>query len=106
MCLFCSIVAREIPSVPVYEDENYIVIDDIHPKARVHMLLIPKKHIDSIAHLENSDGKIISWLFLLARDIGKDMNISWYKLQFNVGKEGGQEIMHVHLHFLAEGNTK
>lgn len=101
MCLFCSLIAREIPSVPVYEDEDYIVLNDIHPKARIHMLLIPKRHIASISDMVDSDRDTIGGLFLLARDLGKQMNIPGYKLQFNVGKEGGQEIMHVHLHLLA-----
>ncbi len=55
MCLFCSIIAHEIPSTPVYEDENYIVIDDLHPKARIHMLLIPKRHIPTISLMTDSD---------------------------------------------------
>lgn len=55
MCLFCSIIAREIPVTPVYEDEHYIVLNDIHPKARVHMLLIPKRHIATISDMADSD---------------------------------------------------
>lgn len=102
MCIFCSIIAREIPATPVYEDEKYIVLHDIHPKSRIHMLFIPKRHIESIAHLEDSDSETISGLFFLARDLGKKMQIPGYKLQFHVGKEGGQEVMHLHLHFLAD----
>lgn len=101
MCLFCSIINHEIPTTPVYEDEEYLVINDIHPKARVHMLLIPKRHIESIADLEDTDSDLIAGLFLLARNLGKQMNIFGYRLQFNVGKDGGQEVMHIHLHFLA-----
>jgi histidine triad (HIT) family protein len=66
------------------------------------MLLIPKKHIATISDMADKDSEVIGWLFLLARDLAFKMNILWYKLQFNVGKEGGQEIMHVHLHFLAD----
>lgn len=102
MCLFCSISSHEIPSTPIYEDENYIVLHDIHPKARVHMLLVPKRHIATISDMADEDGEMIGGLFLLARDLSHKMNISGYKLQFNVGREGGQEIMHVHLHFLAD----
>ncbi len=101
MCLFCSIIAREIPVTPVYEDEHYIVLNDIHPKARVHMLLIPKRHIATISDMADSDEWVVGWLFLLARNLSKQMNIAGYKLQFNVGPEGGQEIMHIHLHMLA-----
>lgn len=76
MCLFCSIIAREIPSVPVSEDENYIVLHDIHPKARIHMLLIPKRHIDSISDMTDFDRDTVGGLFLLARDLAHQMNIA------------------------------
>ncbi|OIP52042.1 histidine triad nucleotide-binding protein [Candidatus Gracilibacteria bacterium CG2_30_37_12] len=101
MCIFCSIIAHEIPSTPVYEDENYIVINDLHPKARIHMLVIPKKHIATISDMTNVDQNIVGGLFLIARDLAHKIQISGYKLQFNVGKDGGQEVMHIHLHFLA-----
>ncbi len=101
MCIFCSIIAHEIPSIPVYEDENYIVINDLYPKARVHMLLIPKKHIPTISDMNDTDKDTVGGLFLIARDLAHKMQISGYKLQFNVGKDGGQEVMHIHLHFLA-----
>lgn len=109
MCLFCSIINHDIPTTPVYEDEKYLVINDIHPKARVHMLLIPKRHIESIADLEDTDSNLVAGLVRLARDLGNRMSIPRYRLEFNVGKmiEGytgeneGQEVMHVHLHFLA-----
>lgn len=84
MCLFCSIIARDIPVTPVYEDENYIVLNDIHPKARIHMLLIPKQHIESISDMEDSDQAMVGGLFLLARNLSRQMDIPGYKLQFNV----------------------
>lgn len=84
MCIFCSIIARDIPVTPVYEDENYIVLNDIHPKARIHMLLAPKKHIETISDMENSDQIMVGGLFLLARDLSRQMGIPGYKLQFNV----------------------
>ncbi|NDK19809.1 HIT domain-containing protein [Candidatus Gracilibacteria bacterium] len=102
MCIFCSIASHKIPSTLVYEDEKYIVLNDIHPKSRIHMLLIPKKHIESISHMSNEDQETIGGLFLIARNLGHEMQIPGYRLQFNVGKEGGQEVMHVHLHFLAD----
>jgi histidine triad (HIT) family protein len=59
MCLFCSFVSREIPVTLVYEDENYIVLNDIQPKARIHMLLIPKRHIETISQVQDSDQLVI-----------------------------------------------
>lgn len=100
-CIFCKIINKEIPVETVFEDDNYIVINDIHPKAKVHMLLIPKKHIETINDLENNDRNLVWWLLLLARDLSKKLNIQGYKLQFNVWEAWWQEVMHIHLHFLA-----
>lgn len=102
MCLFCSFVSRAIPVSPVYEDDDYIVLDDIHPKSRIHMLLIPKRHIATISDMEDIDQNLIGGLFVIARNLAREMSIPGYKLQFNVWKDGGQEIMHVHLHMLAD----
>ena len=102
MCIFCSIIVREIPSTPVYEDENYIVINDIKPQARIDMLLIPKKHIPTIIDLQDNDRDVMGGLLLLARDIGEKMGFSGFRLQFNVGETCGQEVPHVHVHLLVE----
>lgn len=100
-CIFCKIINKDIPVTVVFEDENYIVINDIHPKAKVHMLLIPKKHIETINDLEDNGSALVWWLLLLARDLSAKLNIPGYKLQFNVWKAWWQEVMHIHLHFLA-----
>ncbi|MDD2487036.1 MAG: HIT domain-containing protein [Candidatus Gracilibacteria bacterium] len=101
MDIFCKIINKEIPSDPVYEDENYIVINDLYPKAPIHMLIIPKKHIESISSLDDSDSDIVGGMFTLARDLAKERSIDGYQLKFNVGEKGGQVIFHLHLHFLA-----
>lgn len=100
-CLFCKIINKEIPVVPVYEDNDFIVINDINPKAKTHFLFIPKRHIETINDLENEDKNLIWELFLLVKKIAKEKRIIDYRLQFNVWKGGWQEIMHIHLHFLA-----
>src|SRR3989339_410465 len=100
-CIFCKIIKGEIPSDKVYEDPDIIVLNDIIPKAKVHILIIPKKHIESIKHVEESDKEIIGELFLTAKRIAKDKNLEGYKLLFNVGREGGQVIDHLHLHLLS-----
>ena len=102
MCIFCKIINKEIPSDPVFEDENYIVLNDLYPKARIHLLIVPKKHIETINDLEDIDQNLVWWMFLLAKKIALDKNISWYNLCFNVWKEGWQEIFHIHLHFMAK----
>lgn len=99
-CLFCKIAAGEIPSETVFENADIKVFKDIHPKAPVHLLAIPAAHIESIAHLgENHDG-IIARLIYAAKDSAARMGLAGYKLIFNVGREGGQAIDHLHLHIL------
>lgn len=100
-CLFCKIINKEIPSEFLYEDENYIVINDLYPKAKTHMLIIPKHHISTITDMTDDDRDIVGGMFLVARNLAKERNIEWYQLTFNVWKGGWQEIMHIHLHFLA-----
>lgn len=90
-----------MPSNSVFEDENFIAIKTINPQAPIHLLIIPKKHIESIVHLEDNDKDLMGLLLLCARDVGKKLNLSWYRLQFNVWKDWWQEIMHIHLHLLA-----
>lgn len=99
-CLFCKIVSGDITSETVYEDGEVRVFRDIHPKAPVHLLVVPKIHIQSIAHLELNHNDIIAKLIYTAKKIAEDQNLKGYKLVFNVGREGGQMIDHLHLHLL------
>lgn len=98
-CLFCKIAKKEIPSKIVYEDEKVIVFPDINPKADIHLLVVPKEHIQSIKS-EGSE-EVAKELIKVAKKIAEDQGIIGYKLIFNVGKEGGQTIDHLHLHLLA-----
>lgn len=100
-CLFCKIIAGEIPSKMVHQDDVTVVFPDINPKARVHLLILPKKHIPTIADLEDGDEKIMGHLMRVAQKVARAQNLSGYRLQFNVGKDGGQEIFHIHCHLLA-----
>lgn len=100
-CLFCKIIAGDIPSKMVHQDDVTVVFPDIHPKARVHLLIVPKKHIPTIADLEDGDEKIMGHLMRVAQKVAQDQQLSGYRLQFNVGKDGGQEIFHIHCHLLA-----
>ncbi len=99
-CIFCKIIAKEVPSDIIYEDEKAIVIKDIHPKAQVHLLIIPKKHIISVAQIEKSDKVLAGELILISKKIAEDRGLKGYKLVFNVGREGGQMVDHLHLHLL------
>ncbi|MDP3710532.1 MAG: HIT domain-containing protein [bacterium] len=106
-CLFCKISSGEIKSDAVYEDAEVVVFKDIHPKAPVHLLVVPKEHIQSIAHLEVNHNDIISKLIYTAKNTAANLKLNGYKLVFNVGREGGQVIDHLHLHLLGGwGNAK
>ncbi len=102
MCIFCQIAKKEIPTEIFFETENILAFKDVNPLAPVHILIIPKRHIETINDLEESDKELIGGMFLAAKQIAKDLNISekGYKLLFRVGKDGGQEVSHIHLHLI------
>ncbi len=107
--MFCKIAKGELKSDTVFEDDAVKVFKDIHPKAPVHLLLIPKEHIQSIAHLQDNHSEIIAKLVYTAKNIASKNNLKGYKLVFNVGREGGQVIDHLHMHLLggwSETNDK
>lgn len=100
-CIFCKIVKGEIPSEKVFEDDDILAFNDINPKARVHVLIIPKSHIESVKQLEKKDGELVGKMFLAAKNIAEEKKLEGYKIAVNVGKEGGQLVGHLHLHLLS-----
>ena len=104
-CLFCKIAKGDVASDIVYEDNEIKVFKDIHPKAPLHYLVVPKTHIQSIAHLEADHNDIIVKIIYTAKREAEKAGLEGYKLIFNVGKEGGQEIDHLHLHLLGGWST-
>lgn len=99
-CVFCQIIQKEIPSDVVYENEDVFVFKDAHPKAPVHLLVIPRMHIESMARLEDGQRGIVGDIFLAARDMAKKLGLVGYKLLVNVGRDGGQVVDHLHIHLL------
>lgn len=101
-CIFCQIVNKELPAGIIYEDNKFVAFKDIKPLAPIHYLIIPKKHIISVNHLEPQDKELIGELFLVAQKIARTegMADTGYRLVFNVGKESGQMVDHLHLHLL------
>lgn len=100
-CIFCKIVAGEIPSEVVYEDENCLVFKDLYPKAKTHLLIIPKQHIETVMDMEQTHSPLFGDLMYCSKKVADLLGIKGYKLQINVGKDGGQEVFHVHIHLLA-----
>jgi len=101
-CIFCRIISGEIPSDIVYQDEQIVAFRDIDPKAPVHLLLVPRKHIESAAGLSEDEASIIGHLVTVANRLASEAGVSekGYRLVVNCGPEGGQEVPHLHLHLL------
>lgn len=102
MCVFCKIINKEIPAEFLYEDDLVVGFRDAHPLAPVHVLVIPKKHIASITEIGTNEEQLMGRLILAAKKVAEDLQISenGYKLLFRVGKHGGQEVGHIHLHLI------
>ena len=100
--IFHRILAKEIPADVVYEDEEVLAFKDIHPKAPTHLLFIPKLFVASIADVTPETAHLPGLLILKAQKFAQKHGIDGYKLTFHVGQGGGQEVMYLHLHFLAE----
>lgn len=99
-CLFCKIVDQRIPSPLLYQDEKCVAFADIHPKDKTHILIIPREHIDTVASATTEQEPLLGHLIVTAKRIAQERGLAGYKLQFNVGKEGGQEVFHIHLHLI------
>jgi histidine triad (HIT) family protein len=101
-CLFCGIVADEIPSTRVHDDELVIAIRDIAPRAPTHILLMPRRHIGSAADLTEADGPLLGRLFAVAAELARAEGIAedGYRLTSNVGRWGGQTVDHLHVHLM------
>jgi histidine triad (HIT) family protein len=101
-CLFCRIIAREIPSDTVYEDDDVYAFKDINPQAPVHILIIPKIHINSVNELDESQYDLIGHMTSVARKIAENENLTGkgYRLVINCGPDGGQVVAHLHLHLI------
>jgi histidine triad (HIT) family protein len=101
-CIFCKIVAGEIPSTKVYEDEEIIAFRDINPQAPVHIVIIPRQHIASLSDLSQGDSALVGRLVTVANKLAKDEGISekGYRVVINCGPEGGQLVPHLHLHLV------
>ncbi len=102
MCVFCSIVKGELPADKVYEDEHYMAFKDINPKAPVHILIIPKEHIEYLADINDSNKHIVGDMAVIANRVARELGIdkTGYRVVINNGPDAGQEVFHLHMHLL------
>ncbi len=99
-CLFCKIISGEAPATIVQRNADIIAFRDIHPQAPTHILIVPTKHIESVAHLEASDVELMGRLITTAKEIATQEGLASYRLVINTGREAGQSVFHLHVHVL------
>lgn len=104
MCLFCEIIAGNIPSTKVYEDDMILAFKDINPVAPVHIIVIPKEHMENANSVNNENSKYIAHIFEKIPEIAKSQGIESYRIINNCGEDAGQTVMHLHFHLI--GGTK
>lgn len=98
-CLFCKIIDKSIPSQIIFEDDDVVVFNDINPQAQVHFLIIPKQHIVSMLELNDTHQILMGKMMILANKLALQQGLNnGYKTQINTGKNGGQEVFHLHIH--------
>lgn len=104
-CVFCKIINGEIPSEKVYEDDKVLAFKDINPAAPIHVLVIPKEHVQNVLEINLENKEMISDIFLAINKIAKQLGIEddGFRIINNCGKDAGQEVMHLHFHLLAGG---
>ena len=102
-CIFCKIANGEIPSTIVYEDENVTAFKDLNPQAPIHILVIPKKHIEKLVDVREEESYLVAEIFKAINKIAKDLKIDkdGFRVIANCGENGGQEVMHIHFHIIA-----
>ncbi|HID82516.1 MAG TPA: histidine triad nucleotide-binding protein [Chromatiales bacterium] len=105
-CIFCKIIAGEIPADVVLENDDVLVFRDLNPQAPTHLLAIPKKHIATINDIQEEDAEVTGKLFLAAKKVAAEEGIveAGYRVVMNCGEAAGQEVFHIHLHILGGRN--
>ena len=100
MCIFCEIIAGNIPSTKVYEDDMILAFKDINPVAPVHIIVVPKEHIESAAEITDSNSKYVAHIFEKIPEIAKTQGIESYRIINNCGEDAGQTVKHLHFHLI------
>ncbi len=103
-CLFCKMAAGTIPTEKIYEDDHIFVIKDIHPKAKVHLLVIPKIHIESLNEVNEAHAPLLGYVVSSLKNFAKEQGLDSFRTIVNTGSQSGQTIFHVHFHLLGGTN--
>ncbi len=101
MCVFCEIIKGNIPSTKVYEDDMMIAIKDLNPVAPIHILAIPKAHIESANGIDESNSKYVAHIFEKIPEIAKSLGVDSYRIINNCGESAGQTVKHLHFHIIS-----
>ncbi len=106
-CIFCKIVAGQIPCRKIYEDDGVLAFHDIHPVAPVHFMIIPKAHVASLADCDESHRDVLGKILLLAPGLAREQGLTeGFRTVINTGKGGGQEVFHLHVHIIGGGGPR
>lgn len=100
MCIFCEIIAGNIPSTKVYEDDMMLAFKDINPVAPVHIVVVPKEHMESANDINADNSKYVAHIFEKMPEIAKSQGISSYRIINNCGEDAGQTVKHLHFHLI------
>lgn len=99
-CIFCKIINGDFNTEFIYENDKLVVFKDINPKAPIHLLVVPKLHVQSLNELDDKD--LLGELLIGVKEVTKKLGLKSYRTQINTGKEAGQEVFHLHIHVLGK----
>jgi histidine triad (HIT) family protein len=102
-CIFCKIVNGIIPTKKIYEDDDVIAFNDIKPMAKVHFMIVPKMHVESLKDCDATHQVLLGKMLLLGSKLAKEQGLAGFKTLINTGREGGQEVFHLHIHVFGGG---
>ena len=104
-CIFCKIISGAIPAKKIYEDDEFIAFNDIKPMAKVHFLLVPKLHVETLKDCDAVHQMLLGKLLLLAPKLAAEQGLAGFKTLINTGREGEQEVFHLHVHIFGGGTA-
>ena len=102
-CIFCKIISGAIPAKKIYEDDDVIAFNDIKPMAKVHFMIVPKLHVESLKDCDATHQALLGKVMLLVPKLTKEQGLAGFKTLINTGREGGQEVFHLHIHVFGGG---